>query len=127
MSGTACEATTKMHFDYEPRSDEWSDDNSEDRAAGVKLTLQVVAVVIGTIALGIVLTPFLTGYKPMVSQRLILPGQTFVTEEHGDLGANSRGSLVCTYFTGRRFVQRVYWHSPENLYGKANCPLIQED
>lgn len=115
-----------MQFEYEPRSDEWASEDEEGGSDGVKTTLKVVAAVIGTIALGVALTPALTGYKPVVSQRLISPGQTYVTKDYGDLGANSRGSLVCTYFTGRRFVQRVYWHSRENLFGKANCPLILE-
>jgi len=116
-----------MHFDYEPRSDDSAAENDEDGASGIKTTLKVVAVVVGTMALGVVLTPALTGYQPVVSQRLISPGQTYITKEYGDLGANSRGSLVCTYFTGRRFVQRFYWHSRENLFGKANCPLILRD
>ncbi len=116
-----------MHFDFEPGSDDWADDNEESGASGIKTTLVVVAVIVGTITLGVLLTPVLTGYKPVVSQRLISPGQTYVTEELGDLGANSRGSLVCTYFTGRRFVKRVYWHSRENLFGKSNCPVILED
>ena len=117
-----------MKIEFDQGSDEWATENDNDGAAdGLKTILIVVAVVVGTIALAVVLTPLLTGYKPMVSQRLISPGQTYVTEEFGDLGANSRGSLVCTYFTGRRFVQRVYWHSPENLFGKANCPLLLEE
>lgn len=116
-----------MQFDYEPRSDAWAEEDEEGRAGGFITTLKVIAAVIGAIALGVVLTPALTGYKPVVSQRLVSPGQTYVMEDYGDLGANSRGSLVCTYFTGRRFIQRVYWHSRQNLFGKANCPLILED
>lgn len=117
-----------MKIEFDPGPNEWAREREKDGAAdGLTTILIVVAVVVGTIALAVVLTPLLTGYKPMVSQRLISPGQTYVTEEFGDLGANSRGSLVCTYFTGRRFVKRIYWHSPENLFGKANCPLILEE
>lgn len=116
-----------MRFDYEPRAVESGGDVEEGGSSGIRTTLVAVAVLVGTIALAVLLTPALTGYKPLISQRLISPGQTYVTEEFGDLGANSRGSLVCTYFTGRRFVQRVYWHSRQNLFGKANCPLILED
>lgn len=116
-----------MRFDYEPRAVESGGDEEEGGFSGIRTTLVAVAVLVGTIALAVLLTPALTGYKPLISQRLISPGQTYVTEEFGDLGANSRGSLVCTYFTGRRFVRRVHWHSRQNLFGKANCPLILED
>lgn len=64
------------------------------------------------------------GARILVSQDLVRPGDNYVVEEHGNLGAASAPSLVCRYFTGRRTVTRVFWYSENNVFGKDECPFL---
>jgi hypothetical protein len=41
-----------------------------------------------------------TDTRILVEEKLIQPGQRYVVEGYGDLGANNQASLVCRYFNG---------------------------
>jgi len=67
------------------------------------------------------------GIRVLVSENLIKPGQTYIVEGYGDLGAGQGESLVCLYFTGRKIVTRVYHYAPNNMFGKDECPFLNQD
>ncbi len=80
--------------------------------------LAVVAAWIGLAA---------TDTRILISERLVRPGDKYVVEGFGDLGANGQASLVCRYFTGRAVLPTVFWHSPNNIIGRDSCPFIWRD
>jgi hypothetical protein len=66
----------------------------------------------------------LTGKRILVFERLVQPGETYVVQDWGDLGAGSTAALVCRYFTGRSIKTQVFWYSPNNIFGKDQCPFV---
>jgi hypothetical protein len=69
-------------------------------------------------------TLLLSGKRILVTERLVKPGDTYSVDEYGNLGKDDQGSLVCQYFTGRSILTRVFWYSPDNQFGKDQCPFI---
>ena len=67
------------------------------------------------------------GVRLLVSERLVIPGQSYTVEDYGDLGASQGKSLVCSYFTGRKIVTRVYHYASNNFLGKDECPFLVTD
>lgn len=67
------------------------------------------------------------GLRVLVSERLVIPGQRYIVEDYGDLGASQGKSLVCSYFTGRKIVNRVYHYASNNFFGKDECPFLNQD
>lgn len=65
----------------------------------------------------------ISGQRVLVFEHIAKPGETYVVQEHGDLGDNKQASLHCRYFTGRSFVDTVYWYAPNNMWGKDSCPF----
>jgi hypothetical protein len=65
-----------------------------------------------------------SGKRVLVYEYKVNPGETFVVEEHGNLGAAEAPSLYCRYFNGRSFVESVFWYSPNGLMGKDSCPFM---
>jgi hypothetical protein len=83
------------------------------------------AVLISLIIAAIVSTALLfSGKRILVTERLVKPGDKYSVDEYGDLGKEDQRSLLCQYFTGRSILTRVFWYSPENLFGKDQCPFI---
>ena len=61
----------------------------------------------------------------LISERRVKPGESYVVEEWGNLGAGS-GSLYCRYFTGRAVAGIVYHYSPNGMFGRRACPFLLE-
>gem|GEM_PF-1881328 len=85
-----------------------------------------IVIVAALVVLGW-LTVIASGARILVSEKLIKPGQSYIVEGYGDLGASREESLVCSYFTGRKMVARVYSYAPNNLFGKDECPFLAKD
>jgi hypothetical protein len=47
--------------------------------------------------------------------------------DYGNLGDSKQASLVCEYFTGRSLLTKVFWHSPNNILGRDQCPFLTGD
>jgi hypothetical protein len=63
-----------------------------------------------------------TGHRILVWERKVNPGDHYVVEGWGDLGAAQQASLACYYFTGRSFKLSVFWYGMGNVMGKDECP-----
>jgi len=60
----------------------------------------------------------------LVFEKKIEPGQNYSIEGYSNLGDSKQASLVCKYFTGRKFYTAVFWYSPDNTFGKDVCPFL---
>lgn len=69
----------------------------------------------------------LTGKRVLVWETRVEPGDYYVVREYGNLGAANNAQLVCRYFTGRSVITAVYWHSPNNIVGKDQCPFMVDE
>jgi len=78
-------------------------------------------------ALGLWFCIMIFDLRVLLKERKVNPGETFIVEEHGDLGKSSQSSLVCSYFNGRRLLTRVFWYSQNNIMGRDSCPFILRD
>lgn len=72
------------------------------------------------------LTLLLTGYRVLIWETKVEPGQAYSVEGWGELGSNTQASLVCRYFTGRGVVSNVMWYSPNNIMGRDSCPFLDK-
>lgn len=81
-------------------------------------------LVIAISAVAIWLMLLLTDTRVLISETKVNPGQKYIVEEHGDLGANNQSTLVCRYFNGRKILTSVLWYSPNNFLGKDSCPFL---
>ncbi len=68
-----------------------------------------------------------TDTRVLLTETKVARGQSFVVEDHGDLGDKSQSSIVCKYFNGRGTLQTVYWYSSNNFMGKDSCPFINKE
>ena len=84
---------------------------------------RILYTILGALLLGEAAL-LLTGYRLLLSQKRVDPGQVFIVKDYGNLGDNNQSSLVCRYFTGRGTVVKVFWYSPNNLFGKDDCPFL---
>lgn len=60
----------------------------------------------------------------LVSQRFVKTGEDVSVPGWGSLGDNAQASLVCRYFVGTRLRYQVFWYSPNNVMGRADCPVF---
>ena len=58
----------------------------------------------------------------LVEELIVHPGDSYVVEDHGDLGQSNQASLVCKYLFRVQERTRVYWYSPNDLMGRPYCP-----
>jgi hypothetical protein len=72
-------------------------------------------------------TLLVSGRRVLVWEVKVNPGEHYIVEEHGNLGASQQSSLVCRYFTGRSILTTVFWYSPNNVLGKDQCPFIGKE
>lgn len=84
-------------------------------------------MIVAAVLIGMWLAAMATGIRVLVSENLVKPGQTYIVEGYGDLGAGQSESLVCRYFTGRKIVTRVYHYASNNIFGKDECPILNQD
>jgi hypothetical protein len=82
-----------------------------------------IAVVVAALAV-ICLALLLTDSRVLVWENRVNPGETYVTDEWGDLGKAAQPQLVCRYFTGRSITMNVLWYSPNNIMGRDQCPFL---
>lgn len=80
----------------------------------------LVAAIVGLVWLGLVVTDT----RILVEEKLVQPGQKYVVEGYGDLGALGQASLVCRYFNGRRILSTVFWYAPNNFMGRDSCSFV---
>lgn len=71
-----------------------------------------------------ILLLLVSGNRILVSEKRVVPGETYVVPEWGDLGRASQAQLVCRYFTGRNITTNVLWYSPNNIMGRDQCPFL---
>ena len=86
----------------------------------IKTASILILVALGISWLGLLVTDT----RILVEEKLVQPGELYVVEGHGDLGANSHASLVCRYFNGRRVLSTVFWYAPNNFMGRDSCPVV---
>jgi hypothetical protein len=65
-----------------------------------------------------------TDTRVLISERLVRPGEHYVTEDYGDLGGREGSSLVCQYFNGRRVLTHVFWYASNNIFGRDSCRFL---
>ena len=65
-----------------------------------------------------------TNTRILIRQHLVRPGESYLVESWGDVGARGQASLVCRYFNGRQLVTPVFWHAPNNFMGRDSCPVL---
>lgn len=65
-----------------------------------------------------------SGYRLLISEKRVDPGQFYIVEDYGNLGSNSQASLACSYFSGRSIKTAVFWYSSNNLFGRDSCPFL---
>jgi hypothetical protein len=59
----------------------------------------------------------------LVSEKKINPGESYIVL--GDnLGDYKSSTLACKYFSGRSILTKVFWYSPNNIFGKDECPFL---
>ncbi|HVG62928.1 MAG TPA: hypothetical protein VNA24_30470 [Hyalangium sp.] len=82
------------------------------------------AVIALIVLAGVPLLLLLSGKRVLVSETKVQPGETYIVEDYGNLGASRQASLVCRYFTGRSIQTAVFWYSPNGFLGRDSCPFI---
>lgn len=68
-----------------------------------------------------VLALLLSGRRVLISERKVEPGGEVSVEGYTEA---AQAQLVCRYFTGKKVLTKVFWHSPNNFLGKDECPFI---
>ncbi|KPA16066.1 hypothetical protein MHK_003694 [Candidatus Magnetomorum sp. HK-1] len=86
----------------------------------------IIGLTLLVIALLYLLLNF-TNTKILLSETKINPGQDYSLEDYGNLGEDNQASLVCNYFNGRKTLKKVFWYSPNNVFGKDSCPFVLKD
>ncbi len=83
-----------------------------------------VALVVFASLIGCEVAILVLGFRVLVSETRVEPGQTYIVEGWGNVGAAQAPSLVCRYFTGRSVRPHVLWYSANNIMGADQCPFI---
>lgn len=63
--------------------------------------------------------------RVLIWETKVNPGDSYIVEEHGDLGKSQQSTLVCRYFTGRSIKTSVLWYSSNNIMGRDQCPFVK--
>jgi len=82
---------------------------------------------IATVAVGISFALLLSGKRVLISEKKVSPGESYFVSDYGNLGDSKQASLVCEYFTGRSLLTKVFWHSPNSILGRDQCPFLTGD
>jgi hypothetical protein len=64
-----------------------------------------------------------SGYRLLIGERVVQPGEHFIADQWGDLGKNDQASIVCKYWTGRS-VKLIVWWYPSGFAAKDECPFL---
>ena len=81
-----------------------------------------VGIVVGLLVADVLL--LVSGRRLLISERRIRVGENVEVQGYGDTKGSTQDSLVCTYFTGRSKVVRMFWYSANNMFGRDECPFI---
>lgn len=92
----------------------------------IKEQITITRAIVGVVIMAWLLV-LVTNTKVLISEIKVDPGQDYYVEEWGNLGASSQSSLLCKYFNGRVVLNRVFWYSPNNLFGRDSCPFLISD
>lgn len=82
----------------------------------------IVRVIIVLAILNLII--LFSGYRILLSETRVNPGDTHHVAGYGNLGDSGKASLVCRYFTGSDIKTDVFWYSPGNILGRDACPFI---
>lgn len=85
--------------------------------------MRIVVITLVVLA-GASLLLLLSGRRVLVSETKVQPGEVYVVDGYGNVGAAAQASLVCRYFTGRGIQATVFWYSLNNIFGRDSCPFI---
>ena len=83
----------------------------------VKLTIG--AAILADIAL------LLSGYRILIGERIVQPGEHYLAGRWGDLASNEQASIVCRYWTGRNVKLIVWWYGA-GFMSKDECPVLHK-
>lgn len=70
------------------------------------------------------LTLLLGGLRILVWERRVQAGESYFVEGYGDVGSQAQATILCTYFTGRSVISKVFWYSANDIMGVAECPFL---
>lgn len=68
-------------------------------------------------------TLLISGNRILISEQRVPAGQP-VWEDGYNGDKADQDQLVCRYFTGRSVKTTVFWHSPNGVMGKDECPFL---
>ena len=54
----------------------------------------------------------------------ISKGVSRYLDDYWYLSKKGQDSLVCTYFNGRKVIEKMYWNSPAGIFGKEECMVL---
>lgn len=52
----------------------------------------------------------ISGYRLLIHERAVQPGQSYSAGHWGDLGSYERETIACWYWTGRRLLPEAFWY-----------------
>jgi hypothetical protein len=81
-----------------------------------------IALVVSLLVADVLL--LLSGRRLLISERRLSAGENVQVRGFGDMKSATQDSLVCTYFTGRSKVVRMFWYSANNMFGRDECPFV---
>lgn len=79
----------------------------------------IAALVLGDLFL------LLSGYRLLIGERIVEPGENVVVGEWGNLGEADQASIVCRYWTGRSVTPIVWWHGA-GFMSRDSCPFLHK-
>lgn len=66
-----------------------------------------------------------SGYRILIGERIVNPGENVVVGQWGNLGKNDQASIVCRYWTGRSVTPIVWWHG-NGFMSRDTCPFLHK-
>jgi Ca2+/Na+ antiporter len=64
-----------------------------------------------------------SGYRLLVRQRFVQPGDTYQAGDWGDLGSYGKPVLACWYWTGRNILPEAFWYG-HGRHDRDECALL---
>lgn len=66
-----------------------------------------------------------SGYRLLVREKIVLPNDTYVAGEWGDLGTYGRSTIACWYWTGRRLIPEASWYG-QGKSERDECSILHK-
>jgi hypothetical protein len=67
----------------------------------------------------------LSGYRILINERIVRPGERYIAGQWEDVGKNQAPSIVCWYWTGRSMKPIVWWYG-NGFMSKDECPFLHK-